>query len=311
MTPADITLLKRFRTRTVLTMGTAESVLVFRDAMFSLGWTHTYLTHIILVAVLMHDRYLSSPAQPYPSTKEAFHHYHGTAILNSMLFLPLVAGEMDAMWGLAALLGAIRIASLEATNAEDCWPLKPPDLNDLDWLRMSDGKKEVWRLAEPLREESIWRCSLAHMYASSPVVSVHPPGSEVHRLTALIGELYSFAEGNPPDPEDPYRVAASLVTRLLPMECTHSTIMHFLSFIGHIDPAFRVLLHEKDARALLLLAWWYAMVVPYEQWWLRKRVRLECQAICIWLGREHAPYSLVGRMLEFPRARSGLLARKS
>ncbi|KAK1035864.1 hypothetical protein LTR33_016424, partial [Friedmanniomyces endolithicus] len=122
---SDLDRLCRFQDRTVLTIGTAQTVHIFRDCVLKLGIEHDYVTHIIFTIVLMHDRYLSEDPWQAPSTEETFHHYHGTAMFNKMLSLPMEEHEKDAMWAAAALLGAITIAAVDATTPEDSWPLKP------------------------------------------------------------------------------------------------------------------------------------------------------------------------------------------
>jgi hypothetical protein len=301
ITEKDLGRFRRFQDRTVLTIGTAQTVYIYRDSILRIiGVEHSYLTHIVFAMVLMHDRYLSDDPWGPPKHEETFHHYHGTAIFNSLLSMqPMRHEDKDAMWGAAALLGALTIASIDATNPEECWPLKPSGPGDLDWLRMSDGKKEVWKLADPMREDSVWRPAMQSDFEKDP-----PPQS--HRKAELVS-LFPFlvrlcnydetSDGN----GDPYHTATSIVIRLLPIQCTHSTIFYFLSFIGHMDPEYRQLLHQKDPKAMLLLAWWYAKMLDYPAWWLQRRTQLECKAICIYLQRHFMQQTDIGRLLDFPK----------
>ena len=254
---------------------------------------------------LMHDRYLSDKPWGQPSNAETFHHYHGAGLFNSMLSQsPMPHEEKDAMWAAAALLGAITLASIDSTNAEACWPLAPSSPSDLSWLRMSDGKKEVWRLADPLREGSVWRPALQHQANDEPPYQAHP--AEMESLVPCLIRLYNFDEAATGE-GDPYHTATSIIIRLLPIRCSHSTILYFLSFLGHMDPAYRQLLHQKDPKAILLLAWWYATMLDYTSgWWLQRRALLECQAICVKLQRQFVPYTDIGRLLDFPKSKCGL-----
>lgn len=61
-------------------------------------------------------------------------------------------------------------------------------------------------------------------------------------------------------------------------------MVRFLSFPVLMRPQFKALLKEKDARAMLLLAYWYAKVCE-SQWWIKTRAILECTAICRYLER--------------------------
>lgn len=266
------------------------------------------MIHIVLTLSMMHDRYksCSDPWGTEPSSKETFHWYHGTAIFNKVLSQPLKDEDRDPLWGTAALLGCITIAFLEATKAEEAWPLKPPSAADLDWLRMSDGKKEVWRLVDPLREDSVWRHALDYEHHKDPVPYEHPV-PELNLLYPFLVKIYDFdplvGEDNP---NDPYHTAASILVRLLELDCNHSTIMYFLSFLGHMTPRFRQLLHEKDPKALLLLSWWYGKMCQYNVWWTSRRMKLEGQAICLYLERYHSEQKDMIKLLEFPRVMTGL-----
>ncbi|KAK5110809.1 hypothetical protein LTR62_005520 [Meristemomyces frigidus] len=302
-TERDLDRLTRFHERTVLTIGTAQTVHVWRDSIMSLGIHHDYVTHIIFTLVLMHDRYLSDDPWQSPSTEEIFHHYHGTAIFNKMLSGPLEHTEKDAMWAAAALLGAITIAAVDAKTPEESWPLKADNVQDLDWLRMSDGKKEVWRLADPLREDSIWRPALQFQFDKDPPAQGRR--AELNPLVPILVRLCGY-DSTSDGTGNPYHTAASIVIRLLPIQCTHSTILYFLSFIGHMEPEFKALLHRKDERALLLLAWWYAKMLDYPSWWLQRRAQLECKSICIYLARRYWQVTDVGRLLDFPKMMCGL-----
>ncbi|TKA67347.1 hypothetical protein B0A55_10079 [Friedmanniomyces simplex] len=302
ITESDLDRLRRFQDRTVLTIGTAQTIHIFRDSVLKLGLDHDYVTHIIFTIVLMHDRYLSEdPWQP-PTTEETFHHYHGTAMFNKMLSSPIEEHEKDAMWAAAALLGAITIAAVDATTPEQSWPLKPDGPTDLDWLRMSDGKKEVWRLANPLRQQSIWRVAMMYDYDSDIT-----PKSRRPEIDALMPRLVRFFnyDDSVESSEDPYHTATSIILRLLPIQCTHSTVLYFLSFVGHMDTAYKDLLHQKDQKALLLLAWWYAKMLDYPSWWIQRRAALECKAICIYLGQRYMHQSDVGQLLDFPKMMCG------
>lgn len=273
----------------------------------------SYLTHIVLALTLMHDRTIGQPWGAPPSEKESFHTYNGTAMFSALLRrLPIADLDRDPLWASAALLGAITIASIDASCAEEAWPLRPSNPADLDWLRMSDGKKEVWRLVDPLREGSVWRDALAYDHHTQPE-PVQGPVPELEMLYPYLTKLYDYDPLSPAAGsrdefgEDPYHTAASILTRLLELDCNHSTIMFFLSFLGHMDPRYRELLHQKDPKALLLLAWWHGKMCQYNAWWMSRRMRLEGQAICLYLEREHGDKGDIVGLLEYPKMMTGLV----
>lgn len=54
--------------------------------------------------------------------------------------------------------------------------------------------------------------------------------------------------------------------------CTQKTLFHYLGFIAYLPPTFKNLLENKDARALLLLRWWYELLEDSEVWWLKEEL---------------------------------------
>lgn len=165
---------------------------------------------------------------------------------------------------------------------------------------MSTGKKAIWKLANPMREDSAIR--QAWIQPSEPLRLTREPNL---RSSPAFLELYGVDDDSPCE-EDVCRHAASALMPLLEIEANYSTIAKFLSFLGHTKPEFHRLLNEKDPQALLLLAYWYAKMCLYKQWWNRPRAILECQAICIYLERYYSHETLIQMLLEFPRAMSGL-----
>lgn len=155
-----------------------------------------------------------------------------------------------------------------------------------------------------MRENSIWRPAL-QMMQETPDTFEESRNPQLDRLFPFLTRLYSFDESHDAS-GDPYHTASSILVRLLPIQCTHATIMYFLSFMGHMDPAYRQLLHEKDPKAMLLLAWWFAKMLEYGVWWLARRARLECRAICIWLQQRFVPYTAIGQLLDYPKTACGL-----
>lgn len=257
---AHLDLLQKFHKRSVLSIGTVNSVHVYQRILTQMASRHSFVLHTVLRFTLLHDRYLYDPPGASPSEAEAFHGYHAAALFNQVLSIDSHTNEVkDALWATAAILGAGSFAAIEATSAEEAWPLKPPSISDLDWLRMSEGKNAVWRIASPLREDSAFRhvmdVDLRNEYRPS-ITQVEPA---VHGFLLYCSHLNNQYAGL-------YEKAISIIERLMYMECSQKTAIWFLSFLGYMDPAFVQLLASKDAPALLLLCWWYAKLLQYNVW---------------------------------------------
>ena len=294
----DLETLARFRSRTVLTIGTKETIHVYQKEWFKVACEHPMFMHVVLAMTLMHDRHLAG-FNGIPHYSEAYHHYQGTMMFKRKL-TNHQTHEKDALWASAALLGAMSFAHVDACTREEAWPLKAPSESDLSWLRMTDGKKVVWKLANPMREGSIikeiWQHATSLKAEEAYGLANCPSAAELDRLR-------DYTAGD----DNPCRDAAAILMPLLAMECNHSTIVKFLSFTSHTDSEYRLLLGKKDPVALLLLAYWYAKVCPYKQWWVQPRAMLECQAICVYLDKYHSIEEGIQDLLQFPKLMSGLV----
>lgn len=174
---------------------------------------------------------------------------------------------------------------------------------DLNWLKINDGKKSTWNIAQPMRDDSVWQPLISYNVNMQLLPSI----SATSRLEALPFEIIELcalsAKSNTTN--NPYYDAASTLAQSLNSDCMISTFLNFLFFTGDMPPDYARLLERKDPRALLLLAYWYAKVCQYQIWWIRRRVTIECQAICIYLER-HCPHeSNIQRLLQYPKMMSG------
>ena len=275
---------------------------------------HTLLTH-----TLMHDRYLSPGGKLSgdKSITQAYHWYQATFQFNKILSKPastFSSPERDALWGTAALLGGIAFSSIDATNPHEAWPMKSSSPSDLDWLKMSEGKKAIWDLADISRPDSVFQDALPDHHQS-----ILPPNwccttNEDHfglpcgNLSKEYVELFNLDECMSPAVEqNPYFEPACLCASLLPIEINRSNSIKFLAFMGHMKPDFRDLLAQKDPRALLLLSFFYAKLLQFHVWWTWQRALLECQSICIYLESYYGDDTNIKKLLQFPKMMSGLL----
>ncbi|KAH8886512.1 hypothetical protein GQ53DRAFT_844797 [Thozetella sp. PMI_491] len=304
LTSHDFDILSRFHSRTILTLSTSTTICLYQKESIRLACMHPFLMHLAISLTMMHDRHLLSSQPPPPSSKELSHLYLGTAAFNRKLSSPLTSSDRDAVWGAATFLGASTFARMEATVPEQAWPLRKPAEDDLEWLNMYNGKREIWRLVDPLRPDSCFRpvaqevSFLHNMPVSDPELKELP--SELVQLLGLDGCLDTSV--------NPYRIPANILNNLMPMENTQATLLRFFSFISLMPPDFKQLVHEKDPCALLLMAYWHAKFSHYRSWHIWRRAILEGQAICMYLGKYHADIPHLDLILKFPRKICGVSA---
>jgi hypothetical protein len=244
---------------------------------------HSFLMHSLLALTMMHDRHLQCTLATQTTT-ETFHQYQSIALFNARLAKPVQPSppESVALWVTAILLGIMSFCRVEATTPEDAWPLKPTSASDLAWLAMSEGKTQLWKMTQPFTTESRF-AALVPPSAKGIV----PKSSTTSELNVLPLELVNMCGlDKVADNRNPYHAVAATLAKVF-NEDYISTLLSFLVLINNIPPKYKLLLRQKDPRALLLLAYWYAKLCEFELWWIRPRASLEGHAICIYLGRYH------------------------
>ena len=234
----------------------------------------------------MHTRILKLSASSEKTPAEAYHWFKATALFNAKLSTGILPEDRDALWATAVLLGASMFTSCAAIRPEDAWPLAPPSAADLSWLRITNGKKEIWRMTNPLRPDSVF-CSLANQQHKDYLPCVILSDFVLQTLPAGLMKLYRLHTRSSPDStNNPYYYTLCVLAPLLAATCNKTNFTKYISFISHFDPPFRDLLLLKEPFALLILAHWYAKVFRFE-WWIANRAAVECRAICIYLEQEH------------------------
>lgn len=258
--------------------------------------------HAVMTMTAKHDRFLSASPNSEETTIETYHSYQAAALFNRKLSVPIQPSDCDAIWATAGLLGFIAISSIEASSPEEAWPLGPSRPSDLQWLRFNTGKKAVWRIADPLRPESVFHGLLEGCEQNLQASGAMKPGIE--GFSSQLATLCGLDGLSNPGKNSYYAAVRRLIT-LLTIDCNHSSSLKFLFFISDMQTDFICLLERKDPRALLLLVVWYAKVCHY-QWWIARRAMLECRAICIYLEKYYASETAIQELLYFPKMRCEL-----
>ncbi|KAK3082139.1 hypothetical protein LTS18_002931 [Coniosporium uncinatum] len=303
---ADMDRFTRFRSRTMYSIGNDTTGPMYRENLLRLSHQYTFLMHMILTITAIHDRYLSDPPQRLRTYAEIWHWTQASGLFNQALSNPLNDQDLDAIWAAAALLGVIVYSSTDATTAEESWPLKCSGDGELEWLRICDGKKTIWQLTNPSsRPGSGFFCITTEPQMRNEYLFPDPPLLGAEGLPPDLAQLcevnaYSTSDNNP------YHGVLHALAPLLDMEMTRASGPRFFSLLHFLSASFRTLLENKDPRALLVLALWYARICNSGMWWVDKRAKLEGQAICIYLERYHWTHKTVMRLLEGPKMRCGL-----
>lgn len=260
--------------------------------------------HALLTFTLMHDRHLSTAQNTKMSPAEVFHWSQSIVSFRKKLSsAPKEVSERDALLATAVLLGTIAFCHIEAETPEQAWPLKPPSSLDLNWLMMSYGKKEVWKLGLDGNASALQK-----LMAPTTISSAITPNYRFFTLPPAFISIYGLDPTSASN-NNPYHFAASTLADILDINDAITVILKFWTFVSGLHPRYKTLLLEKESKAILLLAYWLAKVCQFPHWWIWRRVSLECQAICIYLERYHQDEFDVQELLGYPKTMSGLVTR--
>lgn len=239
--------------------------------------------HAILAVGSAYERHLTSPPK-IPSSRtitEISNFSHSTSLLGEQLRKSIVPQTKDAIWACATLYGALVFVAVDATNPEEAWPLKDSAC-DLDWIPMVDAKWVLWRLMDPMRPDSIFRC-LADTYAD---LRIDAPPKGVHGVCPSLARLCGLDEKSTAETNQ-YFEAVHAISQLDGSLKCRQYIARVLAFLSCMSQTFKALLASKDARALLLLVLWYNKA-SQAVWWIDMRGKVERPAICLYLRRYHS-----------------------
>ncbi|OAG11331.1 uncharacterized protein CC84DRAFT_1078493 [Paraphaeosphaeria sporulosa] len=303
---ADGLIVKRFQTRTVSTIGSKEASSTYRGCISHLAFSHPFLMHMVLSLTLLHDAHLStSPSSDLATSFQnaSLTHWNtATKLFNALLSRPIPPSHRDAIWATGALLGTASMAYIESSDPAHAWPLKPPDPNDLNWLKLAEGKRAIWQIADPSRPDSMFYQLGKHMnHTQRPDWVAQPDFSSV---PPRLARLFDITEHDSVE-SNIYYLPLLCVQRTQALTLTHELVLPFIRFLLYMTPEFRALLELKDARALLLLLWWFRRVEAghADLWWMTRRAKIEGRAIEIWLERWYGGEE--GLIEMFERVRGG------
>jgi|SRR5690242_4250649 len=253
--------------------------------------------HMLLSVTLMHDAHLADPltsATATSSTQTALEHWNkASKLFNGVLSRPIPPSYRDAIWATGVFLGAASFWSIGSTSPYGVWPLKSPEPDDLSWLKIGEGKKHLWRLAQPLRSDSIF-CGIATDNSCLSVpewASVKGTFNSESRAISRVLEIFGMTDLKD-GPHDVYYHPILVLSRCPNVKLTQENALKFLYVMAVITPDFLELLEIKDTKAIFIMGWWYILLTTGDLWWMTRRARVEGQAIRIWLRRQSGGESL-------------------
>ncbi|KAL7915582.1 hypothetical protein GGI35DRAFT_466937 [Trichoderma velutinum] len=245
---------------------------------------HPYLMHAMLAVATAFRRIQHDVVRRCRTQTEIHHTLQCICLLQRKLSQRIAGPDQDALWATSALLGLIAIVSFEETSPEDAWPVRPMHASDLEWMRLTVGKRIIWTLTDPLRTNGLFR-AMASEYADMEFAI---PEMDIAGIPSSLIKACNLTETSNSD-NNPYYVAVHLLVLLSRLQMLSGGSfpgIYMIAFISQSQLRFRRLLEVKDPVGLLLLALWYRGAGK-ALWWVRQRAEIETQAIRIYIERFH------------------------
>lgn len=256
--------------------------------------------HAVLALGQCHQRYLLQQTSS-PDPQETQRYSAALVSYNGRLSEPVTSGDADALLATATLVNAYAFATLPTTDPWQSWPLVDTS-SDLQWLSVQPGPGLIIANTMQWIKDSVLLSAIADFSPQSDAIAANSNATDPATLLSILEGVYEPDLGGSVE-RNVYSPYVDQIAALLPLNACTANMGQYLPFIASLQPDFMGLLRGKDPRALLILAWWYALVCPLEQWWLAGRVRTECAAICIYLMQNCTP--AIARLIEFPASRCG------
>jgi hypothetical protein len=254
----------------------------------------------------MHDVSLRTWKDPSSNKSREIQYYHhscAAALFNERLSRPTqTPADRNAIWSTAAMLGNMASFSIKTYDPEQSWPITPSTDSSIDWMDMYKGLLAIYKLSSPIDPGGMF-----HELINDPRYTILKNKwveDKREGIEDIPPQFVALCDLTPSSnaQNSPYHAPVRALAAIWDMECSQYTALRFISYICLMRPDMRGLLLQKDARALLLLAYWYTKMF-HVHWWFHQRCFVECAAICIYLKRYHRSDALIMDMLRYPLSR--------
>ena len=297
---SNVRILQHFQTITSLTLGSTKCRDVMHSFVAQKARQYPYLMHIVLAVSAahlkrLHDNiYLHNLRLKY-SIAEAAHWQTGLQLYQEEL--SNAKPDFDATIA-TTFLTVIFTFSLDDEIPSDAYM---GDNNDkfshaINPMAATSGFRALRDVFGEFMYSSIWRSVLR---GSDDDYGTFSNGDQIgiDGLPPAFVDLCDF-DASTNSKNNEYYYIVRLLTPLFLLEPNFENFTKLMAFAGRAWPAFRPLVHRKDPRGLLLLAYWFALLKQVDQWWVMQRGKTECMAIVNYLSQLEDPK--INALLPFP-----------
>ena len=297
-----VRLLQHFQSVASTTLGDSTVQQVMHSHVAHSAWNQPYVMHMMLAVSSAHlKRFVPASntlegRRPY-AIAEARHWQNGLALYRSALATSAARVKQNV----DALISTTFLSVIFAFALEDRVPLNA-FVGDYDnavahALSPMAAGSGIIALGQTVQvHDSIaWMPVLRKGNDRVATYTSQTPGTE--GLPRALVELCDINEDST-SANNEYHSIVRMLTPLLRLERSVEHFVKLIAFGGRTFSLLRPLLKRRDAKALLLLSYWFALVRQVDQWWLNVRATSSCLAIVTYLVTISDPK--INALLSFP-----------
>ncbi|KAE8369198.1 hypothetical protein BDV27DRAFT_141401 [Aspergillus caelatus] len=220
-----------------------------------------------------------------------FHTQVATRLLNEELAQATIAAKkLDFIFATCLLINMISFATNE-TIPSNSWLFMSDSAsidNALNWFMVQQGMGYLSKILNRNPNGSVWNTELDADTSCNPLFVISddlPSYPDVELIPQTLAEICCITADCTPD-NNPYYTPLVLLSRAFRIKSLgFGNLNSYLSFGPHVPQSYRLLLRQKDERALLLFMLWLMLFEEETCWWIGARTRNEYAAVSWLLGR--------------------------
>lgn len=233
---------------------------------------------------------------------EAFHWQQSIQQYSKEIAVNINENTMDKLYSTCIVL-TVHSFLLDEFNPRASFVFSR-DPTALNWLLLQGGLRYLLERTRCWLQQSMWWETFMESHDCRIDLEDKRPGRV--DIDPDLADLCGITDDSTVD-NHPLLWPLRMLTNLLPLERVPESRQQYFMFMGRLEAPYTDRLLQKDPAALIILAWWLALMCSIDDWWAETRVRSECTAICMRLEDSEDP--LVLRLLEFPAMCCGYLLR--
>ncbi|RMZ41757.1 hypothetical protein AFCA_011235 [Aspergillus flavus] len=217
-----------------------------------------------------------------------FHTQVATRLLNQELTQATIAAKnLDFIFATCLLINMISFATDE-TIPSNSWLFMSDSVsidNALNWFMVQQGMGYLSKILNRNPNGSVWNTELDADTSCNPQFVIKddlPSYSDLELIPQTLAEICCITADSTPD-NNSYYTPLVLLSRAFRIKSVgFGNLNSYLSFGPHVPQSYRLLLRQKDERALLLFMLWLMLFEEETCWWIGARTRNEYTAV-LWL----------------------------